>query len=163
MAQVIQLDDLDRAILKLLKEDARLTIAEISSRLNKPESTVHFRIKKLQEKGVIEKYTIILGDPLKPKHLALVVLEVERPIIEDFLERYVEYITKTLSMLPNVLLVAKSGDDKIVALVGDESKEKLTEFIEDNIKTIPTLRNAIVLPLSEFKKGNDIAGFLAEV
>ncbi|AMM53465.1 Lrp/AsnC family transcriptional regulator [Pyrococcus kukulkanii] len=159
----IQLDDLDRAILRLLKSDARLTIAEISNKIGKPESTVHFRIKKLQEKGIIDKYTIILGEPLKPKHLAFIILEVGRPIIEDFLERYVEYITKTLSALPGVLFVAKSGPDKIIALVGKNDKEELLKFIEDNIKSIPTLKNVVVLPVSEIRKGEDIAGFLAEV
>ncbi|CAB49877.1 Lrp/AsnC family transcriptional regulator [Pyrococcus abyssi] len=157
------LDDLDRAILKLLKKDARLTIAEISNQLKKPESTVHFRIKKLQERGIIEKYTIIVGEPIKPRKLALVVLEIDMPIIEDFLERYIEYVTKTLSGFSEVLFVAKSGKEKIVALVGGESEESLLKFIEDNIESIPTLRNVMVFPISEIKKGDEIAGFLAEV
>lgn len=160
---MLKLDDLDREIIKLLKEDARLTISEISSKLGKPESTIHFRIKKLQERGVIEKYTIILGDEVKPKYMAFLVLRVEKPVIEDFLERYLEYITKTLSMLPNVLAVAKSKEDYIVALVGEETQEKLESFIEDNIKTIPTLKEVLILPVREFKKGKDLIGFLAEI
>lgn len=160
---MLQLDDLDRAIIRLLKDDARLTISEISSNLGKPESTIHFRIKKLQEKGIIDKYTIILGKPVKPKVAAFLMLTVEKPVIEDFLERYLEYITKTLSMLPNVLMVAKSGEDRIVALVGEESQESLDRFIEDNIKTIPTLKEIKVLPIREFKKGEDLIGFLAEI
>ncbi len=160
---MLQLDDLDRAIIRLLKEDARLTIAEISDRLNKPESTIHFRIKKLQEKGAIERYTIILGSSLKPKHIAFLVLKVEKPVIEDFLERYLEYITKTLSMLPNVLMVAKSGDDKIVAIVGEDTQERLDRFIEENIKSIPTLKEVLVFPIREFKKGEELVGFLAGI
>lgn len=96
---MIQLDDLDRAILKLLKQDARLTISELAERLNRPESTIHFRIKKLIEKGVIDRYTIILGEPLKPKSVVAVYIETEIPVIEDFLEKYINHITKTLSML----------------------------------------------------------------
>jgi DNA-binding Lrp family transcriptional regulator len=160
---MLHLDDLDRAIIRLLKEDARLTIAEISDRLNKPESTIHFRIKKLQEKGAIERYTIILGSSLKPKHIAFLVLKVEKPVIEDFLERYLEYITKTLSMLPNVLMVAKSGDDKIVAIVGEDTQERLDRFIEENIKSIPTLKEVLVFPIREFKKGEELVGFLAGI
>ncbi|WP_193385910.1 Lrp/AsnC family transcriptional regulator [Thermococcus sp. SY098] len=161
--KVLQLDDLDRAILKLLKEDARLTISEISEKLNKPESTIHFRIKKLQERGIIGRYTIILGETLRPKHIAFLILRVEKPVIEDFLERYLEYITKTLAMLPNVLMVAKSEEDKIIALVGDETQEKLEKFIEDNIKTIPTLKEVLVFPVRTFKKGGEIIGFLAGI
>lgn len=160
---MLQLDDLDRAIIRLLKEDARLTIAEISDRLNKPESTIHFRIKKLQEKGAIERYTIILGNNLKPKHVAFLVLTVEKPVIEDFLERYLEYITKTLSMLPNILMVAKSGDDRIVAVVGEDTQEGLDRFIEENVKSIPTLKEVLVFPIREFKKGEELVGFLAGI
>ncbi len=158
-----QLDDLDRAILRLLKKDARLTISEIAEELGRPESTIHFRIKKLIEKGVIDHYTILLGEGLRPKRTALVILQVETPIIEDFLERYVNHIMRTLSMLSNVLFVAKSGKDTVIALLGDETEEKLNAFIEENIKTLPTLKSVNVYPLDDVKKGEELVGFLVEV
>ncbi|GAB6102275.1 Lrp/AsnC family transcriptional regulator [Thermococcus atlanticus] len=160
---MVQLDDLDRAILRLLKEDARLTISEIGEKLKKPESTIHFRIKKLQERGIIGRYTIVVGKDLQPNETAFVIVRVKTPVIEDFLERYLEYITRTLAMLPNVLMVSKSGDDTILVLVGEENEEKLNRFIEENINALPTLREVTVLPVREFKKGSDIIGFLAGV
>ena len=160
---MVQLDDLDRAILRLLKEDARLTISEIGEKLKKPESTIHFRIKKLQERGIIGRYTIVVGKDLQPNETAFVIVRVKTPVIEDFLERYLEYITRTLAMLPNVLMVSKSGDDTILVLVGEENEEKLNRFIEENINALPTLREVVVLPVREFKKGSDIIGFLAGV
>ncbi|MCD6524731.1 MAG: Lrp/AsnC family transcriptional regulator [Thermococcus sp.] len=160
---MMQLDDLDRAILRLLKKDARLTISEIAEELGRPESTIHFRIKKLIERGVIDHYTILLGPELRPKKTALVILQVETPIIEDFLERYVNHIMRTLSMLPNILLVAKSGKDTVIALLGDETEEKLNAFIEENIKTLPTLKSVNVYPLDDVKKGEELVGFLVEV
>jgi len=163
VSKVIYLDDLDRAILKVLKEDGRATISEISERLGKPESTIHFRIKKLIEKGVIEKYTIVLGEVARPKEVAFIVLGIEKPVIEDFLGRYLEYVSKNLAMLPNVLLVAKTEDDKIVALVGAETKKELSAFIEENIKSVPSVREIVVYPIAEFKKGEDIKGLLPEV
>jgi len=160
---MVQLDDLDRAILRLLKEDARLTISEIAERLNRPESTIHFRIKKLLEKGVIDRYTIILGDSLRPKAVALIYIQAETPIIEDFLEKYINYIMKTLSILPNVLAVARSGKDGVVALVGEENEEKLNRFIDETIKVLPTLKRVEVYPLQNFVKGKDLVGFLVRV
>ncbi|WP_175060233.1 Lrp/AsnC family transcriptional regulator [Thermococcus sp. 2319x1] len=157
------LDDLDRAILKVLKEDARLTISEIGERLGKPESTIHFRIKKLIERGIIEKYTIVLGEVARPKEVAFVVLGIEKPIIEDFLGRYLEYVSKNLANLPNVLLVAKTEDERIVALIGAETKKELNEFIEENIKSIPSVREIVVYPIEEFKKGEEIKGLLLGV
>ncbi len=160
---MMQLDDLDRAILRLLKKDARLTISEIAEELGRPESTVHFRIKKLIERGVIDHYTILLGEGLRPKKTALVILQVETPIIEDFLERYVNHIMRTLSMLSNVLFVAKSGKDTVIALLGEETEEKLNAFIDENIRTLPTLKSINVYPLDDVKKGEELVGFLVEV
>ncbi|AIU70516.1 transcriptional regulator [Thermococcus eurythermalis] len=160
---MVQLDDLDRAILRLLKEDARLTISEIAERLNRPESTVHFRIKKLQERGIIDRYTIVLGEALRPKAVALVYIQVETPIIEDFLEKYINHIMKTLSILPNVLAVARSTKDSLVALVGEENEEKLNKFIDETIRVLPTLKRVEVIPLTELVKGGDVIGFLVRV
>ncbi|WP_456368205.1 Lrp/AsnC family transcriptional regulator [Thermococcus sp.] len=160
---MVQLDDLDRAIIRLLKQDARLTISELAERLNRPESTIHFRIKKLIEKGIIEKYTILLGDPLRPKYSAMVYIQTETPIIEDFLEKYIKHIMKTLSMLPNVLFVSRSGKDGILTLIGAESEDNLKKFVDDTIRTLPGLKRVEVFPLSEIAKGNDVIGFLVEV
>ncbi|NJF25966.1 Lrp/AsnC family transcriptional regulator [Thermococcus sp. Bubb.Bath] len=160
---MIQLDDLDRAILRLLKEDARLTISELAEKLDRPESTIHFRIKKLLEKGAIDHYTILLGEDLRPKKTALVVLQAETPIIEDFLERYVNHIMRTLSMISNVLWVAKSGKDTVIALIGGEDDENLSEFIEENIRTLPTLKSVYVYKIDEIKKGEDLIGFLSNI
>lgn len=56
-------------IIELLKEDAKLTSNEISKRLKMPASTVHNRIKKLEQEGIITGYTVTLdyrqlGKPL---------------------------------------------------------------------------------------------------
>ncbi|ASJ09196.1 transcriptional regulator [Thermococcus siculi] len=160
---MVQLDDLDRAILRILKEDARLTISEIAERLNRPESTIHFRIKKLQERNIIDKYTIVLGKDLQPKALALVYIQAETPIIEDFLERYIQHIMKTLSLLPNVLAVARSGKDGVIALIGEDSPEKLNRFVDETIRVLPTLKRVEVMHIDEFSKGEGLLGFLVSV
>ncbi|HIG19856.1 MAG: transcriptional regulator [Methanobacteriota archaeon] len=53
-----QLDDKDTQILELLIEDARASTKSIADRLNIPRVTVHDRIKRLQERGVIDKFTV---------------------------------------------------------------------------------------------------------
>lgn len=54
----MKLDDTDTQILNKLKQDSRKTIREIAKELNLRPSTVHQRISKLREFGVIEKFTI---------------------------------------------------------------------------------------------------------
>ena len=53
-----QLDDKDTQILELLIEDARASTKSIADRLNMPRVTVHDWIKRLQDRGVIDKFTV---------------------------------------------------------------------------------------------------------
>ena len=55
------LDKIDRTILKLLQNNAHLTIKEIAASVNISLTPVHERIKKLEADGLIEKYVAILN------------------------------------------------------------------------------------------------------
>lgn len=57
----INLDNIDLKLLKELKENSRENIASLSKRLGIPRTTVHYRMKKLVEEGIIEKFTIKLN------------------------------------------------------------------------------------------------------
>lgn len=54
------LDNLDRSILKLLQENARITVKEISEKIHLSTTPVHERIKKLEQSGVIKQYVALL-------------------------------------------------------------------------------------------------------
>lgn len=55
----MELDKIDLNILKLLEKNSKLRIYDIAKELRIPASTVHNRIKRLEDKKVIEKWTII--------------------------------------------------------------------------------------------------------
>jgi len=52
------LDEKDKRILEMLIEDSRRAYREIADQVGLSESTVRKRVIKLQEEGVIEKFTI---------------------------------------------------------------------------------------------------------
>jgi Lrp/AsnC family transcriptional regulator, leucine-responsive regulatory protein len=56
-----KLDRTDYNILKLLQENANYTIREIAQKTNLSITPVHERMKRLENEGVIEKYTVILN------------------------------------------------------------------------------------------------------
>jgi DNA-binding Lrp family transcriptional regulator len=56
------LDSKDESILKVLKNNARASIREISKTTGIRPSTVHQRIKRLIDDDVIEKFTVKLND-----------------------------------------------------------------------------------------------------
>lgn len=57
----LQLDEKDIAILRLLQENAKITIREIADKIHLSTTPVHERIRKMEQTGAIEKYTTLLN------------------------------------------------------------------------------------------------------
>lgn len=53
----IKLDEIDTKIIEILMKNARASLEEISEKLKVSKSTVHYRIRKLKENGIIEGFT----------------------------------------------------------------------------------------------------------
>ena len=66
MAKAIQkeesptLDKLDLSILKLLQQNARITVKEISEKIHLSTTPVHERIKRMESSGIIKQYITLL-------------------------------------------------------------------------------------------------------
>jgi len=54
------IDNTDKAILKLLQKDAKMTIKEIAAKLNLTSTPIYERIKKLENECYIQSYRAIL-------------------------------------------------------------------------------------------------------
>jgi len=68
----ISLDKKDLAILKLLQENARITIKEISSKVHLSTTPVYERIKRMEESGVIKQYATLLNHEKIKKGLMVI-------------------------------------------------------------------------------------------
>ncbi len=60
----VQLDEKDIEILKLLQDNARMTVKEIAEKVNLTPTPVHERIRRLEESAVIKQYATLI-DPAK--------------------------------------------------------------------------------------------------
>lgn len=57
----MSVDELDRKILSLLKNDARLSFAEVGEKVHLSAPAVHARVKKMEKSGVILRHTLDLA------------------------------------------------------------------------------------------------------
>jgi DNA-binding Lrp family transcriptional regulator len=57
----MDLDRYDRAILKLLQQDARITNASLAEKVSLSESACLRRVRALEESGLVEGYTAVLN------------------------------------------------------------------------------------------------------
>jgi Lrp/AsnC family transcriptional regulator for asnA, asnC and gidA len=69
-----ELDDIDKAILETLQDDARTAFRKIAEKTGVSEATVFARVKKLLEKGVIKRFTVLVSPELLGKSLTAFVL-----------------------------------------------------------------------------------------
>lgn len=128
------LDETDFKILKLLKEDSKQPLKTLEERLGSKSSTIHARIKKLEQKGIIKNYTINLdmksiGLPL----VGFIMLIFEKS--ETHLDQ--ETIATEIGKLPRtqeVHLIA--GEYDILVKVRSKDIEDLGEFVTKDLKQI---------------------------
>jgi Lrp/AsnC family leucine-responsive transcriptional regulator len=52
----IELDRIDRILLKILQQDSRIPLQQIAKKLGIPKSTVHYRIGRLERERIIQGY-----------------------------------------------------------------------------------------------------------
>lgn len=65
----VQLDEIDRGILNMLQDDAKLPYAVVAKRLGISPSGVHKRIRRLMEAGVIKKFVVAIDPSISGKRL----------------------------------------------------------------------------------------------
>ncbi|MBD3886675.1 Lrp/AsnC family transcriptional regulator [Phormidium tenue FACHB-886] len=86
----IALDDLDRAIIGLLKTDGRMSFTEVSKRLNLPEATARYRVQRLLQSKVVKIHATPNPEHLGTPHVMIVQLFVENGKIDAVAAALVE-------------------------------------------------------------------------
>lgn len=71
-AAQFSLDNMDFSILRLLQENARITVKEISEKVHLSTTPVHERIKRMEEAGVIKQYATLLDHTKVKKGLMVI-------------------------------------------------------------------------------------------
>lgn len=121
------MDDIDVHILEILKGNARLSISEISKRVNMSVPAVSERLKKLETSGIIEQYTVLISSrKLKKDLTAFMFISIER--------------NKSVTEFLNVI---KASKDVLEChyIAGDY--DYLLKIVTENTMTLEALLNKI--------------------
>ena len=57
---MIKLDAVDKKLLEMLQQDSKVSVNELSKKLNLTKSPIYDRIKRFENSGLIEKYVAVL-------------------------------------------------------------------------------------------------------
>ncbi len=127
-------DDVDAEILEILQENARTSNAEVARRLNMAPSAIFERIRKLEERGVIEGYTVRLN----PQALGLSLVAYVFVRSKDGGERCAT--GRMLAEIPEVLEVhVIAGEDCYLVKVRVADTEALYRLLQDKFRGIESV------------------------
>lgn len=136
-----KMDDLDRQLIQLLENDARMPAAELARRLHLSRSTVQDRLRRLEERGIIGGYTIRFKDSFVRRHITAHVLISINPKLSDKVVRDLKRMSSLRS------LHAVSGVYDLVALLREETTEAMDATLDaiGRIEGIERTMTSIVL------------------
>lgn len=120
-------DETDLKILKILQDNSRAPFNKIAKKVGVSEATVYNRIKKMEQEGLIEKYTVKLNlESFENAWFAAVI----RVQLES--GKYVLELSEKLKKIPHVhALYDVTGEYDFVLLTRFSSHKEMFSFIRE--------------------------------
>lgn len=118
------IDDVDRQIIDLLAENARLSLKELAARVNLSSPSASERLKRLEERGVIRAFTVDVN-PQSFGYALQAIVRI-RP-----LPAQMSRVQQMIEDIPQFTECDKvTGDDCLVARLHVRSIEEMDEIID---------------------------------
>lgn len=136
-----ELDATDTALLALLRENARTPSAELARQLGLSRTTVQSRLERLERRGVVAGYTVVVPGEVEARLVRAHVLITIAP-------RQSGAIEQALRRIPEVrMLHSVSGPFDLIAIVAAASIGELDALIDriGAIDGVERTTSAIVL------------------
>jgi DNA-binding Lrp family transcriptional regulator len=139
--RTFQLDDKDRHLLGLLREDARTSTAELARSLGVARMTVVDRLKRLEKAGIIGGYTVRLGEAAQRGRMKVHTLLRIDPKKSDAVVQALHRITQVRAVF------AISGIFDCMALVEAETTAEIDTVLDaiGSIAGVEGTQSSIVL------------------
>lgn len=138
------LDAIDRKLIALLQDNARLSAVALAKAVGLSRSTVQERLQRLEAASVIAQYTVRLGSGGDPLQAWLFLRYADGFSCDD--------VMPLLTELPQVRLVhSVAGEIDLLVLVQADTPNMLADLREriaafkgvDDVTTVPVLRTTL--------------------
>ena len=120
--RLVNMDDKDKQVIKILKDDGRAGYGDIGSKIGLSEGAVRKRIKTLSDEGVIRKFTVKIGVAEGAEAITLLAINPSFPTQE---------VSKKIRGISNVETIYEvTGEYDIVAVIGGMNVTEVNECLE---------------------------------
>lgn len=124
---------LEKDILSILTDDARIAPAKVAAMLSVDEQTVKNAIANMEKDGVIVKYTAILNNERAEDTLVEALIEVK---VTPKKKEGFDGIAKQIASFPEVKSVyLMSGAYDLAVMVEDRTLQQVSRFVSERIST----------------------------
>jgi len=130
------LDQLDFALIAQLQEDARKPVTQLAEELKRPTATVRDRLRRLEDSGVIERYTAVIdtakiGFPIK----ALVHVSTSGEAVDP------DQFLQAVGQIPEAASAELvTGDFEAIVTVHVRDIEHLSRILYKDLRQLPWVR-----------------------
>jgi len=141
------MDDMDHALIRALRQDARAPLSSLSAQLGVSRATVRARIDKLRSAGEIVGFTVLLkGDVVRDPVRGLMMLGIEG--------RGADRIKRQLAGLPQVQAIhATNGRWDLIVELGTDTLEQFDRVLDTIRRFDGVATSETSLLLSTLKSG----------
>lgn len=137
------LDEVDSSILRLLRENSRMSYLEMSRRTGISDATIQHRLKRMKEKGVIDRFTIMVN----PAATGFTVTSIM--LVQTDTEKH-DDAKNALAGIPEVSEVySVLGEYDLYIKVWAKSLEELNRIINDRIRAIDGIEDLMEIVMVE--------------
>ena len=128
------LDDIDRQVLHALQEDGRISNAELAKGIGLSRAATHARVRKLEQLGVISRYTAIV-DPEAVGFELICLIGVAMALHS---QENISRARAAIAEMPEVLeSYHVTGDFDYILKVAVRNRADLQRFILDRLTPVP--------------------------
>jgi len=130
MGGSFELDEVDRIILKSLRENSRMSLQEISRKSGISDATIQFRLERMKANGVIERFTIS-ANPAASGYVVTAII-----LVQTDGDRH-DQTLMDLARIPEITEVyGILGEYDLFLKIWSKSLEELNAIINDCIRSL---------------------------
>jgi DNA-binding Lrp family transcriptional regulator len=141
------LDEIDAEIIKILQEDCRVSLEYIANKLGVPKSTIYYRIRRLEEEGIIEGYYAKINFEKLGKDFLTITL-----VRAKYEQGYHEKVGKKICAIPGVWGVYfVFGENDFIVMARSKNRDDYLRKLE-TIMSMPEIERTNTLIVAKVLK-----------
>src|ERR671927_662953 len=151
------IDDVNLQIIDILSKDSSTPFVEIAKRVGISDATVHLRVRRLIDEGIIRRFTLSLNnDRLGYDHLAFVGINI-RPGFAD-------QITEELSNLEEVLEIHEMHNRFDLFLkIRAKDLNHMRDIMENKFRILPNVLETELMAVLKTKKEEQMVSLSKDI